>query len=104
MEAKEKEYEPDDPMELRGEIMPGDNRAMLVCFVEEYLACGFSQEQVLAIFEMPFYRAAHNLLKMFGRDAVWQTIKEKGAQSIAFRVREAPDADIPEGREHGQGL
>lgn len=99
-----KEYEPDDPMELRGEETPGDSRVMLECFVDEYLACGYGAEQVLAIFESPFYRAAHCLFKIFGRDVVLRVIAEKVGQNIAFRAQEAPDAALLKGGEYEQGL
>lgn len=104
MEGHGKECEPDDPMELRGEVMPGDSRVMLDCIVEEYLACGYGAEQVLAMFESPFYQAAHGLLKIFGRDAILRIIIEKVGQSVAFRVQESSDADTKKGGEYGQGL
>lgn len=101
---EKKEHEPDDPMELRGEETPGDARIMLDCIIEEYLDQDFSTEQVLSLFETPFYQAAHNLLKIFGRDAVLQAIKEKAICHSAFRIQELPDAAALKGGEHEQGL
>ena len=62
--------EPDDPLELTGVILPAEDDAslkeMAVCFVEEFLRDGWSDEKLLAMFKNPFYR---------GPFLVW---KEKG--------------------------
>lgn len=83
-----KEYETDDPMELHGEGIFGDPRAMLDCIVEEYLDQGLSANEVLHIFESPFYQAAHKLLKFFGQDEVRRIIEEKAALGVTFFVQE----------------
>lgn len=101
---EKKEHEPDDPMELRGEETPGDARIMLDCIIEEYLDQDFGAEQVLSLFETPFYQAAYNLLKIFGRDTVLQAIKEKAACHSTFRIQELPDATALKGGEDEQGL
>lgn len=101
---EKKEHESDDPMELRGEEITGDARVMLDCVIEEYLDQDFNAEQVFSLFETPFYQAAHNLLKIFGRDIVLQAVKEKAARRSAFRIQELPSIKTLKGGEHEQGL
>lgn len=101
---EKKEHESDDPMELRGEETPGDARMMLDCVIEEYLDQNFNTEQVLSLFETPFYQAAHNLLKIFGRDAILLAIKEKAICHNAFRIQELPDTAALKGGKHEQSI
>ena len=76
-----KEPEPDDPFELRGVVLPaGDEnsiREMALCFVEEFLRSGWSDEEILRMFRNPVYRGPHLVWREKGSayvDAVLQEV------------------------------
>ena len=75
-----KNPEPDDPMELMGVMLPAPDetslREMAVCFVEEFLRDGWSDEQLRAMFKNPFYRGPY---------LVWQ---QKGDAYVEAVIRE----------------
>ena len=76
----EKEFEPDDPMELVGVALPeGNLDEMVECLIEEYIRDGWDDENLLHLFRDPFYRGTH------------QIYREKGEEHILaliFRLRE----------------
>ena len=77
-----KEPEPDDPLELRGVVLPAPDEAslkdMAVCFVEEFLRDGWSDEQLQAMFRNPYYRSPYLVWRQKGDayvDAVIQEVR-----------------------------
>ncbi len=67
-------------MELIGVRLPIDEetavRNMVECFVEEYLFMGFAPEQVLGLFQDPFYRGAHEAYRKLGEAEVREVIEQ----------------------------
>lgn len=72
--------EPDDPLELTGVILPTEDDAslkeMAVCFVEEFLRDGWSDEKLRAMFKNPFYRGPYLVWKKTGDAYVEAVIRE----------------------------
>ena len=75
-----KEPEPDDPFELTGVVLPAPDDAslkeMAVCFVEEFLRDGWSDEQLCAMFRNPFYRGPYLVWRQKGDAYVAAVIQE----------------------------
>ncbi len=70
-----KPFEPEDPMALVGvslERGPDDGALteMAWCFVEEYARMGWSGDRIMRLFQNPFYRGPHQILRMKGEDFV----------------------------------
>lgn len=59
----EKEFDPDDPMELVGVELPGNFDEMAECLVEEYVRDGWDDENLLRIFQDPFYRLPYRIYR-----------------------------------------
>ena len=87
-----KEFEADDPMELRGVECDGDVDFMIACIAEEYLTSGWRPEEVFGLFESPEYPMLHSLLQSKGGGAIRRQIERAAARCGVFRVRvvEAP--------------
>lgn len=66
----EKEFEPDDPMELMGVETPGSLDEMAQCLVEEYIRDGWDDESLIRLFSDPFYRATHHIYQVKGEGYV----------------------------------
>jgi hypothetical protein len=66
----EKEFEPDDPMELVGVELPGNFDEMAECLVEELIRDGWDDENLLLIFQDPFYRLPHQIYREKGEGYV----------------------------------
>ncbi len=89
-----KPFEPDDPMELVGVVVPADADAldeMARTFVEEYLREGWDERRLLVLFRNPFYRAPHMIYQTRGEEYVRGVIAEALAR---WGVR--PAAAAPE--------
>ncbi len=75
-----KEPEPDDPLELTGVVLPAPDEAslkdMAVCFVEEFLRDGWSDEQLRAMFRNPYYRGPYLVWRQQGDAYVEAVIQE----------------------------
>ena len=71
-----------------------------VAFVEEFLALGFDERRLLALFQRPFYAGAHQALKTLGEPEIRRIIQESlrvwGGYRIA--VKDAPDSETKEGK------
>ena len=72
--------EPDDPMELMGVMLPTPDetslREMTMCFVEEFLRDGWSDEQLRAMFKNPFCRGPYLVWRQKGDAYVEAVIRE----------------------------
>ncbi len=93
-------YEPDDPMMLVGVGLPGgpeSSRDMAYTFAEEFARMGYGEQDLLRLFQDPFYQSAHSAFELLGEKAiieivgecvgVWETVhRAGGAQSGAEPV------------------
>ncbi len=75
-----KAYEPDDPMEMIGVQLPGQSEAelrdMALCFAEEFVREGWSEEKLERMFKNPFYQGPHLVWKQKGDDFIRGVIAE----------------------------
>ncbi len=86
--------EPDDPMELRPELVEGNPEAMLEGLIEEYARLGWGADQIARIFEDPFFGATHSLAQRFGGEAIRCLIEHTLQRCGVFRfdtVESKPD-------------
>ncbi len=68
---RDKELDPDDPMELVGiEIPGGDVDQVLDDLVQDYLFLGWSSTQIMYLFRSPHYSATHHIYQQMGADYV----------------------------------
>jgi hypothetical protein len=77
----EKEFEHEDPFEFVRMVLdiPADDvfyAQMTRTFVEEYMLMGWSDEEILALFQDPFYQGTHDILVKKGETFVKNTISE----------------------------
>ncbi len=93
-----KKFAADDPMELVGVVLPGDQEAMrdmAYVFAEEFARMGFDAKRIGHIFQNPFYAGAHQAYRALGEEAIRTIIGE--CTQIWSRV---PVSDrVPPGRE-----
>jgi hypothetical protein len=69
----DKQFEDDDPMELVGTFLEGDDASieeMGLTFVEELARMDWSQEEILAVFADAFYRGPHTVYRAKGAEYV----------------------------------
>lgn len=75
-----KEYEAGDPLEMVGVEIPGQSEAQLrdmaLCFAEEFVREGWSQDEILKMFQNPFYQGPHLAWKQKGDAFVAGVIEE----------------------------
>ncbi|MBI4483550.1 MAG: hypothetical protein HY652_11765 [Acidobacteria bacterium] len=93
----EKEFEPDDPMELVGMALPeGDLEQTAECIVEEYIRDGWDDASLLRLFRDPFYRFTHRIHQQKGETYVVALVTSlrqkwgiwKGDPSLRLRMDE----------------
>lgn len=72
-----KRFEQEDPLELRGvEIPAGNLEHQARVIMEEYLMMGTPREQVLHLFENPFFSGTHDLFRRLGRERIVRLLEE----------------------------
>ena len=75
-----KEFEPDDPIEMVGMEIPGQSEAalrdMALCFAEEFVREGWSEEKLFAMFKNPLYAGPYLAWKQKGDEFVKSVIVE----------------------------
>lgn len=62
----ERNCEPEDPMELMGDVAPGDPSVMLDCVLQEFAWMGYDEEQLFDLFSHPGYPVLCALREEFG--------------------------------------
>jgi hypothetical protein len=77
----EKEFEHEDPFELVQMYLdiPADDsfyERMATTFVEEYMALGWNDFEILALFQDPYYRGTYDILQKKGETFVKNIIHE----------------------------
>ncbi|MBI3326894.1 MAG: hypothetical protein HYZ81_09350 [Nitrospinae bacterium] len=75
------DFEQDDPFELVGMMFPGEQDAETVdlmgrCFIEEFMRMGWSDTQILLVFQDPFYRGPHAVFHARGEGFVRQLLAQ----------------------------
>jgi hypothetical protein len=71
--------EPDDPQELVGVELPGDEsvtREMAAAFADEFAQLGLGRAQILALFRTAEYSGAHRAWRLLGEDASARMVDE----------------------------
>ena len=74
-----KDFETEDPMELVGMVMPGDEgtlEAMAECFIDEYVRLGWGERQLMGLFTNPMFLATHRVYRAKGEDYVRALIRK----------------------------
>ncbi len=75
-----KESEPDDPIEMIGMEIPNQSeeqlRDMALCFAEEFVREGWTEEELMKLFKNPFYHGPHLVWEQKGDDYVKAVINE----------------------------
>ncbi len=84
-----KDPEGDDPHELVGVLLPGDEestREMARAFAEEFAQLGWSRDQIQGLFRNPAYTGAHGALRALGAKEVDRVVDEAVQLFGGFRV------------------
>ena len=80
--------EPDDPQELVGVELPGDESVtceMAAAFADEFAQLGFTRAQILALYRKAEYAGAHQAWRLLGEDEVARIVDESLAVWGRFR-------------------
>ena len=90
--------EPDDPQELVGVELPGDEavtREMAAAFADEFAQLGFRRFQILALYRQPRYAGAHKAWQLLGEDEIARIVDESLAVygRFAWVVTDGVDDD-----------
>ncbi len=88
--------EPDDPQELVGVELPGDEsvtREMAAAFADEFAQLGFTRSQILALYRKAEYGGAHRAWRLLGENEIARIVDESLAVygQFAWVVTDAPD-------------
>ncbi len=88
------EPEFDDPQELVGVELPGDEavtREMAAAFADEFAQLGLDRSHILALYREPFYAGAHQAWQRLGDAEIARIVDESLAVwgRVAWVVREA---------------
>jgi hypothetical protein len=81
MAETEKEFEQDDPFEMVQMFLdiPADDQfyeQMARTFIEEYMMMGWADDEILSLFQEPYYRGTHDVLVKKGEEFVKNLIRE----------------------------
>lgn len=76
------ESDPEDPMEMVAVELPGQSevqlRDMALCFADEFIRDGWSEEKLFAMFQNPFYQGPYLVWQQKGDEFVRSVIQEVG--------------------------
>ena len=73
------EPEFDDPQELLGVELPGDEsvtREMAAAFADEFAQLGFTRAQILALYRKAEYAGAHQAWRLLGDEEIGRIVDE----------------------------
>jgi hypothetical protein len=84
---RDRDAKPDDPLELSGIEVEGDPEVMLDCIVEEYARMGCGADDILRMFDDPFFQGPYGLTRAFGRDYVRLRVQGVLRRCGVLRVR-----------------
>ena len=90
------EPESDDPHELVGVELPGDEtdtREMAAAFADEFAQLGFTRAQILALYRKADYTGAQRAWRLLGEEAITQLVDESLAVwgQLRYVVTDSPD-------------
>jgi len=94
--------EVDDPQELVGVELPGDETVtleMAAAFADEFAQLGFTRAQILGLFRRAEYTGAYQAWTLLGEDAIAQLVDESLAVWGRFRcvvTDSMADEPVPE--------
>lgn len=80
-----KHPDPEDPMSLDAECLPGDPLAMLTGVIEEYARMGWDANSIQKIFSEPFFLATYGLKQKFGTEIIHRHIEETLSRCGVYR-------------------
>ena len=70
-----KPFEPEDPMEFVGVMLPGgDLEEQLEAVVQEYLMLGWNERQIMLLFRRPAFAGTHQILEVLGEEHVYAKV------------------------------
>lgn len=98
MKGKEKDPEQDDPFELKGVAIEGDEERMIECMIEEYARMGWNEERLMRMFTTPNFRIPHQYYEKHGEEAVREKIREVLKQHGVYEF----EVDKPQEESDGQ--
>jgi hypothetical protein len=84
------EFEAEDPMELVGAVVPGDETtldAMATAIIEEYVLLGWDEPRLMALFINPLFMATHRIYRQRGEAYVRELVRETCAK---YRIPPRP--------------
>jgi hypothetical protein len=81
-----KRPEAGDPLELKGNVVPGDGDYLARCFVEEFAAMGHDAAAILELFRDPRYAAVYAVYRRRGEQAVRRLICDVLAECGVLQV------------------
>lgn len=85
------EFVDEDPMELVGMVMPGDEgqlERMAETIVEEYVRMGWDEKRLLTLFTNPLFMATHRVYRLKGLEYVDELIQRYCSQ---YQIRSAEE-------------
>lgn len=84
--GRNKEPEPDDPVELVMTPLPGgDPKIMVTCLIEEYARMGMGEVEIRELFRQPIYQT-HALYREQGEAWIHDLIRRVLARTARIRV------------------
>ena len=76
----QKEFDPEDPMEFVGVEFSHQSEAalrdMALCFSEEFVREGWTEEKIFSVFRNPFYKGPYQAWKQKGDEFIRSVIRE----------------------------
>ena len=82
-----KEAEPNDPMELVCETIPGEAAFLAQCVIEEFALIGYGAEDLLTLFREPVYPMLNNIFRKEGEPFVRGLIEQVLAECGTLKVK-----------------
>jgi len=97
--AVERPSEPDHPLLLTPAVAWGDPGFMLECLVSEYALLGYDRNEILEMFDRPFFEGTYNLGQTFGPTEMRRRVASVLDRTGTLKVRVAQSSPDPEGNE-----
>ena len=92
----DREWLPDDPMDMHAVELPGDPEIMLALVVEEYLRLGFDADAIVALARDSNYRAFHDLHVIFGEQGFRRRVGDGGVAEFRWRLARSDSVGVAE--------
>ena len=79
--------EPDHPMVVEGDVVPGDTVFMLRCMLEDMLGAGVRPDEIRRMMKHPEYRALYAARETLGERVAEQLLTDVEQRVVTLRVR-----------------